>query len=395
MEAVRLRPLVEVVEDGDGALYLLRGPAGGDCVIRTPPAAALPLVRALERGGTAAQLSALLRADGHAVDDAMVATMLEELAAVGVLERLPDSPDDERLGRQLLYLRDRAPSGADAGAMQRRVAAAHVAVLGCGGLGSWAATGLACIGVGSVALIDDDVVELSNLNRQLLFKESDLGRPKVEAAAEALRSFNSALAVEPVRMRLASPADVVAAIDGASFVLACADRPPYLIARWINRACLDAGVPHVSAGQLPPTVRVGPLVLPGRTACLGCLELALREDNPLYDRLERLRAGDARPMATLGPASGIVGSVIATEVLHHLTGLAPPATRDAVWTMDLRTLAGERTAVVRRPDCPECGAPPRAAITTRARSRPRRAPRPQAAPRDRRSGARARPPSRP
>ena len=355
MEAVRLRPLVEVVQDADGALFLLRGPAGGDCVIRTPPAAAVPLVRALARGGTVTQLAALVRAGGHAVDDATVAAMLEELAAVGVLERLPETPDDERLSRQLLYLRDRAPAGADAAAMQRRVAAARVVVLGCGGLGSWAATGLACIGVGSLALVDDDSVELSNLNRQLLFKESDLGRPKVEAAAQALRSFNSDMAVEPLRRRLASRDDVAEAIEGASLVLACADRPPYVIARWINRACLDAGIAHISAGQLPPTIRVGPLVEPGTTACLGCLELALREENPLYDRLERLRARDARPMATLGPASGIVGSMIATEVLHHLTGLAPPATRDAVWTMDLRTLASERRAIVRRPDCPECG----------------------------------------
>jgi bacteriocin biosynthesis cyclodehydratase domain-containing protein len=315
--------------------------------------------------------------------------MLEELGAVGVLERLPEEPDDERLARQLLYLRDRAPAGADAAAMQRRVAAAHVVVLGCGGLGSWAATGLACIGVGRLTLVDDDLVELSNLNRQLLFKESDLGRPKVDAAAEALRAFNSDMAVEPLRRRLASRSDVAEAIAGASFVLACADRPPYLIARWINRACLDACVPHISAGQLPPTIRVGPLVVPAETACLGCLELALREENRLYDELERLRARDNRPMATLGPASGIVGSLIATEVLHHLTDLAPPATRDAVWTMDLRTLAAERTEVARRPDCPECGVRPR------QRSRPRSARRRRAAPRGRRSGARAQRPSRP
>jgi bacteriocin biosynthesis cyclodehydratase domain-containing protein len=385
-EAVRLRPLVEVVEDGEGALYLLRGPAGGDCVIRTPPAAALPLVRALERGGTVAQLAARVRGGGHAVDDATVAAMLDELAAVGVLERLPREADDARLARQLLYLRDRAPAGADAAAMQRRVAAAHVVVLGCGGLGSWAATGLACIGVGRITLVDDDVVELSNLNRQLLFKESDLGRPKVEAAAEALRSFNSDIAVEPLRRRLASRADVAEAIAGASFVLACADRPPYLIARWINRACLDARVPHISAGQLPPTIRVGPLAMPGETACVGCLELALREENPLYDRLERLRSDDTRPLATLGPASGIVGSLIATEVLHHLTGLARPATRDAVWTMDLRTLAAERTEVVRRPDCPECG------VRRRPRPQPRSARHPPAARRGRRSAARARRP---
>ena len=59
-------------------------------------------------------------------------------------------------------------------------------ILGCGGLGSWVAAGLACVGVGRLTLVDDDVVELSNLNRQLLFTEADIGRAKVAAAAGAL-----------------------------------------------------------------------------------------------------------------------------------------------------------------------------------------------------------------
>ena len=357
MEAIRLRPLVEVAEDADGALYLLRGPAGGDCVIRTPPAGAPSLLRALERGGSVTALTAAVRADGHAVSDAAVATMIGELAAAGVLEPVPDGPDDERLSRQLLYLRERAPAGVEPRAAQRRLSDAHVTILGCGGLGSWAATGLACIGVGALTLIDDDVVELSNLNRQLLFRAADVGRAKVDAAADSLHAFDPRLRVVPVRRRLDSVGDVAEAVAGASFVLACADRPPYLIARWVNRACLDAGVPHISAGQLPPTVRVGPIVVPGETACAECLELALREENPLYDELERLRSRSERPLATLGPASGIVGSVIATEVLHFITGLAAPATAGHVWTLDLRTLASDRIAVERRAGCAACGAP--------------------------------------
>ena len=353
-ETLRLRPLVEVVRDGDGTLYLLRGPAGGDCVIREPPAAAACLIDALGTGGTRAALASRVRTSGHDVSDDDVGTMLGELDGAGLLEVAPVGAADERLSRQLLYLGDRARAGVDAAELQGRLARAHVTVLGCGGLGSWAAAGLACIGVGGVTLVDDDVVDLSNLNRQILFSEADIGRPKVEAAAAALRAFNSDIDVTPVRRRLESERDARAAIEGASFVLGLADRPPYAIARWINRACHAAGIPHMSAGQLPPTLRVGPTVVPGETACLECLELALREDNPLYDRLEALRRAATRPMATLGPASGIVGSIIASEVLHFVTGLEPAATLGCVWSMDLRTLAVEQSAVTRRPDCRVC-----------------------------------------
>lgn len=355
---VRLRPLVEVVRGGDGTLFLLRGPAGGDCVIRRPSPAAACLIEALGQGGSAPALAVHVRARGHAVSDEDIDTMLGELIHAGLTEPIPTEPPDERLSRQLLYLGDRAPAGIEAAELQRRLASAHVVVLGCGGLGSWAAAGLACVGIGRLTLVDDDVVELSNLNRQLLFREADLARPKVEAAAAALRSFNSGLDVLPLRRRIEGEGDVREVIEGATFVLALADRPPYAIARWINRACHSAGVPHISAGQLPPTIRVGPIVVPGETACIECLELMLREQNPLYDRLEALRVADTRPMATLGPASGIVGSVIATEVLHFVTGLAPAATLNCVWSMDVRTLAAERTDVPRRSDCAVCSGSP-------------------------------------
>jgi bacteriocin biosynthesis cyclodehydratase domain-containing protein len=349
MSGVRLRPLVEVVEDAGGALYLLRGPAGGDCVIREPPAGAAALLRALEAGGTPSELAAAAPAAAPGLGG-----MLAALDAAGVLEPLDGAGADERLSRQLLYLGDRAPRGVRAAELQARLTRARVAILGCGGLGSWVAAGLACSGIGHLTLVDDDVVELSNLNRQLLFAEADVGRPKVDAAAAWLRAFDGGLDVAAVRATLASEADVAAAVAGADVVAGCADRPPYAIARWINRACARAGTAHISAGQLPPTLRVGPLVVPGATACLACLELALREENPLYGRLEALRRASTRPLATTGPASGVVGQLVASELVHHLTGLVRPGTCDAVWTMDLRTLVAERTPVVRRSDCPVC-----------------------------------------
>jgi molybdopterin/thiamine biosynthesis adenylyltransferase len=341
----RLRPLVELLEADDGAIYLLRGPAQGDLAIRD----AAPEDRELLRELAAGRPVAGERADA----------LLRALDAEDLLEP-PAEPahrlareEQERFDRQLLYLRQVAAEPAEA--LQCRLRAARVVVLGCGGLGSWTAWSLACLGVGTLVLVDDDVVDPTNLNRQLLFGAGDLGRPKAVVARERLEAFDPALEVVALERRVRGPDDVERLAGGADVVLALADSPPYDIARWIDEGCRRAGVPHVSAGQLPPIVRAGPFVVPGVTPCLRCFEATLRAGTPLYDELEAMRRSDVRPAATLGPACGLVGSILALDVLAFLTGVHEPATWGRALSVDMRTMEPERLPVVADPSCP-CGA---------------------------------------
>ena len=96
-----------------------------------------------------------------------------------------------RFDRQLRYFSDLADGGQGASRAHERLRASRVCLLGVGGLGSWAAYALVCCGVGELVLVDGDVVEPSNFNRQILYRESDIGRPKADAAAEALAGFSS------------------------------------------------------------------------------------------------------------------------------------------------------------------------------------------------------------
>ena len=107
--------------------------------------------------------------------------------------------DRARYDRQLRYFGDLAPGATPPSEYQRRLREARVALLGLGGLGSWAAYALACCGVGELVLVDGDRVEESNFNRQILYRERDIGRLKAEAAAEALAAFNSACRLTPCR----------------------------------------------------------------------------------------------------------------------------------------------------------------------------------------------------
>ena len=118
----------------------------------------------------------------------------------------------ERFDRQLPYLAEEG----DAGALQADLRHATVVVLGCGGLGTWALGGLASAGVGRFVLIDDDVVELSNLNRQVLYGVADLGTAKVERAAAWLARFDPDIRVASHRVRIESADALLPLLAGAT-----------------------------------------------------------------------------------------------------------------------------------------------------------------------------------
>ncbi len=112
--------------------------------------------------------------------------------------------------------------------------------------------------------------------------------------------------------------------------------------------------PYITAGQFLPHVRVGPLVLPGRSACNECLERHAAANYPLYEELSTADARQIPPAATLGAASGVVGSLLAMEVIHHLTGVVSPATVNASFAVDLTSLEAILEPVPADPGCAAC-----------------------------------------
>jgi bacteriocin biosynthesis cyclodehydratase domain-containing protein len=259
-----------------------------------------------------------------------------------------------RYERQLRYFGDVAPPRTARADYQQRLKDARVVVLGLGGLGGWAAWALASSGVGTLVLVDGDSVDWSNLNRQILYRELDIGTAKAPAAARTLRAFNSAIRVEPVERMLASRAEVERVVRGADFVVDAADQPVHEIERWVNAACFSAGVPYLMMSQFPPLVRLGPTYVPGQTGCYACQEAGWRERFPLFDELAVHRSRRPSPAASFGPACGLVGSQVAIDVVHHLSGVCAPATLGTALTVDTRTMEIEREPVERRAECPVC-----------------------------------------
>jgi bacteriocin biosynthesis cyclodehydratase domain-containing protein len=345
-----------------GDIYLLRGDGAGDLVLRHATPFAHALVDALA-GDPPADLVVRLAEAGLATeDDARVA--IAELQEAGVVidascenQETFSSAEAVRYDRQLHYFGDQSSACVERWEKQAALRDATVVVLGAGGLGTWTLAALACAGVGKLVAVDHDSVDLSNLNRQVLYRTADVGRPKVDVAGEALGALNPHVEFVGIAKRIDGVGDVRRATRGADFVVCTADWPAHHIGRWVNEACLDSEIPHISAGQFPPRVRVGPTVVPGRTPCLACQEVAIRRGFPLYDELVEQRRRAAPVAATLGAASGLIGSLLAMEVIHWITGIAAPATLGRGLVFDLRDFSSSWEVVTPEASCPlGCGA---------------------------------------
>ena len=241
----------------------------------------------------------------------------------------------ERYSRQLVL-----PQWSEAAQLALRDAS--VLVVGAGALGSPVALYLAGAGAGRLGIVDDDAVELSNLHRQLLHFTPDVGVAKSHSAAAKLAFLNPEVEVVPYAVRLEA-ANAPALLDGHDVVVDCSDSFETRYA--VNAACVAAGLPLVEGG----VVGAAGLVMaiePGETACYRC---AFPAPPPPGSQPTCAQAG------VLGPAAGVIGSLMALEALKLLTRFAPPLS-GAFLQADLLDLAFTRVAVARAADCPDCGA---------------------------------------
>jgi bacteriocin biosynthesis cyclodehydratase domain-containing protein len=161
--------------------------------------------------------------------------------------------------------------------------------------------------------------------------------------------------VAAIAQRIDSPAQLGEHLAGTDALVQAADWPPYELGRWVNRACLAARVAHITAAQQPPLLRIGPAYGPRGQPCFACHETQVRRHFPLYDELADHRRRHGADATTLGPASGVVGTLIAQEVMHLLVGAEPIATAATAVLLDMGTLQMRREAVETDPECPECG----------------------------------------
>ncbi|NQT59626.1 MAG: HesA/MoeB/ThiF family protein [Bacteroidetes bacterium] len=219
---------------------------------------------------------------------------------------------------------------------QERVEQATVLLAGTGGLASAAAMYLAVAGVGKLILCDHDVVEETNLNRQILHAESNLGKLKVHSAKEMIAKLNPRVEVTalPIRLTDESISDAAA---GADIIVDCLDS---IKSRFVlNRYCVSRKIPMVHAGMYGMSGQIT-VFYPDAFPCLACL---------ISDKVD-----SAGPIPVVGAAVGILSSMQALEVLKLITGIGEPLLGRMLLFNGLKAEFDE-IQISPDPECAVCG----------------------------------------
>jgi molybdopterin/thiamine biosynthesis adenylyltransferase len=241
--------------------------------------------------------------------------------------------EQKRYHRQILMLGE---------AGQEKLKAARVLVAGAGGLGTVISIYLAAAGVGALRVVDCDVVEASNLNRQILHWGGDIGRLKTASASGKLAALNALIRVEEVAGRIdATSIDEIT--KDCDLIVDAMDKFPtrYLL----NRIALRKGIPFIH-GAVRGLYGQATTVIPGKTPCLRCIFPGSppREVFPI-----------------IGATCGVIGSIEATEAIKLLTGQGEPlAGRLFIW--DGMAASADSIVVEKNPACPDCGGTERGGI---------------------------------
>ncbi len=223
-------------------------------------------------------------------------------------------------------------------AQQRRLRDASVLVVGAGALGSPVGAYLAGAGVGRIGVLDHDRVEVSNLHRQFLHATPEVGFPKAHSAVAKLQVLNPEVMVEPYRVRLDAD-NVEGLVLGHDLVVDCSDS--FATRYLVNGSCCQSGTRLVEGGVLGLAGMVM-AIRPGVTACYRCAFPAA-PPNPATCASE----------GVLGPAAGVIGSLMALEAIKLLAEL-PDQLTDAFLQVDVARHEYLRVATSRRDDCPDC-----------------------------------------
>jgi len=217
---------------------------------------------------------------------------------------------------------------------QQKLCDAKVAVVGVGGLGAISSLYLALAGVGQLRLIDQDLVEVKNLHRQILYTIDDIDYPKAEIAAVKLKKINPLIETEPITENV-NPSNAEHLLAGVDLVIDGLDNMStrYLV----NRACVKLGVPYVFGAAIGMEGNLS-VFAPPKTPCLECVLPNLSDNN-----LQRCES-----RGVIGVTPGIIGCMQALEAIKILTGIGE------LMVCDFTDMSFNAIDITKRTNCPAC-----------------------------------------
>ncbi|HUX99706.1 MAG TPA: HesA/MoeB/ThiF family protein [Candidatus Deferrimicrobium sp.] len=220
--------------------------------------------------------------------------------------------------------------------VQKKLKEATVAIIGVGGLGSITSLYATAAGIGKIKIVDNDFVDISNLNRQIIHFTPDIAKKKVDSAYEKLHALNPEINIEPISTRITQD-NIKDLIKNCTVVLDCLDN--FETRFLLNKTCIELNIPYVHAACYAFEGRVLTIV-PGKSPCLQCF----------YPKIP----SEMQKIPVVGAAVGIIASIEVTEAIKLITGIGKPLI-GRLLIVDGENMTFDIITVKRHPKCSICG----------------------------------------
>lgn len=280
---IKLKSFVEFYWQ-DGCIFLLARP-GQAITLKDPDKFIFSICSLIQNTIDLADLKIQI-SESHPNFVEYVTNLLEVLDKELLIECVDDAFNLEPLyveqnSRNIEFIGSYLHSFQDKFAVQCRLADMKIAVLGTGGVGSNILLSLCGMGVSQFNIIDHDVVNLSNFNRQLIFNNDDIGKPKTSCLVNNVKKKFPAVSINDENNKIESIDDIYRTVENVDFVFACADEPRDKIINWVNKACVEKNLPFMCGGVDSRWATLF-TIWPGKTGCVECWKSNAQQSTALY-----------------------------------------------------------------------------------------------------------------
>ncbi|MDO8516637.1 MAG: ThiF family adenylyltransferase [Nanoarchaeota archaeon] len=244
-----------------------------------------------------------------------ISSCINSLKSEGVIKEYSSFLENERFSKQMLFIDELTNSREETLELQRKIENSNFSVFGIGGIGTWIVNGLYQIGVKNIKIVDPDIVDKTNLNRQLFFNSSDIGKYKVDIIQTKFPDIN----IIPFKRKISQNNNLEDIIKNANFIVNCADSPSIVeTTQIIDKYASKYNIPYCVAGGYNMHLgMIGPIIVPGKTATFQDFIDYQKRMDPLKD-FEKIK--DIEQTGSLGPIAGAVANIQVMEIFKYLTG---------------------------------------------------------------------------
>lgn len=283
-------------------------------------------LKAFAEGATLDAISAdLSEADGY-FDEFLL--LVQTLLKKGLIELKEEKFNDStlaRFDRQILFFMDVMNLSHDeAVEIQRQIGKARIGILGAGGVGSYVIRTLSSMGFGQISILDYDIVEESNISRQIFYDYRDIGRKKIDVVVEKIKHISPNTNVIGFDVEILSISDVRKIADSCDLLICAIDSPKPSVYDVVSRIPFDYAIPAIYGGSVSNNISVGPTVINGKSRCLKCVR-GINHDVDSYSNFEFVECiKSTHTTSLIDPINALAASIMSLEAVKVITNCFEP-----------------------------------------------------------------------